>query len=70
MNLGKVGQLAAGYRQLSEEEQRAVRSQTDALLERIEREPKSLAWKLRARVGDRKKWYRDVDELAPKLEEA
>jgi hypothetical protein len=32
-------------------------------LARIEKESKSLAWRLRARVGDRVKWYRDVDEV-------
>jgi hypothetical protein len=32
-------------------------------LQRIEQEPKSLAWRLRARVGDRVKWYKDVDEV-------
>ena len=30
---------------------------------RLEKEPKSLAWKLRARVGDRVKWYKEVDEV-------
>jgi len=33
--------------------------------DRIEAVPKSMGWKLRARVGDRKKWYQDVGELAP-----
>jgi hypothetical protein len=32
-------------------------------LSRIERAPKSMAWRLRSRVGDRVKWYRDVDEV-------
>jgi hypothetical protein len=34
-----------------------------AALGRIEAEPKSMAWRLRARVGDRVKWYKDVDEV-------
>jgi hypothetical protein len=29
----------------------------------VEAEPKSMAWRLRARVGDRVKWYKDVDEV-------
>jgi hypothetical protein len=41
----------------------------DSIRSRIDLQPKSTGWKLRARVGDRKKWYRDVDELA-QIEEA
>ncbi len=69
MNLEKVRQMAASYPQLSEDEKRSISEQVDGALVRIEAEPKTLAWKLRARVGDRKKWYRDVGELAPVLEE-
>ncbi len=69
MNMEKVRQMAASYTQLSDEEKRRVGDQVDAALSRIEREPKSLAWKLRAKVGDRKKWYRDVGELAPPVPE-
>ena len=65
MNLEKVKQMAATYPQLSPEEKQRVASQVDLALARIEQEPKSLPWKLRARVGDRKKWYRDVSELVP-----
>jgi hypothetical protein len=36
----------------------------DDLLERIEAEPKSRAWKLRARIGDRKRWYELPEEVA------
>jgi hypothetical protein len=35
----------------------------DQALARLEAEPKSLAWKLRAKVGDRVKWYKEVDEV-------
>jgi hypothetical protein len=36
----------------------------DALLERIETEPKSRSWKLRARIGERKRWYELPEEVA------
>jgi hypothetical protein len=65
MNLEKVRQMAASYPQLSDEDKRRVSDQVDAILARIEAEPKSRGWRLRAKVGDRKKWYRDVGELAP-----
>ena len=63
MNLGKVKQLAQGYPQLTDEQKSAVQSQVNAALARIEAEYKSLAWRLRARVGDRVKWYKEVDEV-------
>ena len=64
MNLNKVKQLAGQYSQLSDEEQSHIVDQVDRSLERIETEPKSRGWKLRARVGDRVKWYKDVDEVS------
>ncbi len=69
MNLDKVWQMAAQYDQLSEQEKRHVAEQAHAALDRIEAEPKSMSWKLRAKIGDRKKWYRDVGELAPLMED-
>jgi hypothetical protein len=36
----------------------------DVLSERIEREPKTRAWKLRARIGERKRWYELPEEVA------
>jgi hypothetical protein len=65
MNLEKVRQMAEHYEQLTDDETRRVRDQVSAALERIEAQPKSISWKLRAKVGDRKKWYRDVGELMP-----
>jgi len=32
------------------------------LLTYIEKEPKSFKWKMRARIGTKKKWYEDVEE--------
>ena len=63
MNLDKVRQLAQGYAQLTAEQKEKVASQVKSALEQMEREPKTLAWRLRARVGDRVKWYKDVDEV-------
>ncbi|HUI87794.1 MAG TPA: hypothetical protein VLX61_03610 [Anaerolineales bacterium] len=63
MNLGKVRSLAQGYSQLTSEQKSHVESQVNEAMARIEKEPKSLAWRLRARVGDRVKWYKDVDEV-------
>jgi len=63
MNLGKVKQLAHGYSQLSPEQKKKVESQVDEILARLDKETKPLAWRLRDRVGDRVKWYKEVDEV-------
>ena len=65
MNMEKVSDMAGRYGQLSSEEQEVVRRQVEEALARIEAEPKTRRWKLRARIGDRMKWYRDVGELGP-----
>ena len=64
MNLEKVKQMAGQYSQLKETEQTHVINQVDQSLSRIDNEPKSRGWKLRARVGDRVKWYKEVDEVS------
>jgi hypothetical protein len=46
------------------EEQRAlVKSRLTELLEKIEKAPKSLSWKLRARIGERQIWYETPEQL-------
>ena len=64
MNLNKVQQMAGHYPQLNPEQQADVANTVQKALARIEAEPKSTAWRLRARVGDRVKWYKDVDEVS------
>jgi hypothetical protein len=63
MNLDKVKRLAQGYWQLTDEQKTKVTTQVDAILARLDSEPKPMAWRLRDRVGDRVKWYKDVDEV-------
>lgn len=63
MNLDKVQKLAQTYDQLDAEQKSQVTRQTRVALERLEKEPKSMAWKLRSRVGDKVKWYKEVDEV-------
>lgn len=49
---------------LSEEEKSTVKRRINEILSAVEKESKSLKWKMRARVGPQKKWYRDVEEVA------
>lgn len=63
MNLDKVKQLSQSYSQLTAEQKSKVESQVNECLTRLNNEPKALSWKVRDRVGDRVKWYKDVDEI-------
>ena len=64
-----TGNLAASRDHLArydlpDEERGRLGAAMDALLDRIEREPKSRGWKLRARIGERKRWYTLPEEVA------
>lgn len=63
MNLDKTRQAAEAYPQFDSTQKAHIIAQLDALLARIGTERKSLVWRLRALVGDRIKWYRDVEEV-------
>lgn len=63
MNLQKVRTLASGYPQLDDGQKGQISSQVEGALAYIDAVPKSMAWRMRARVGDRVKWYKDVDEV-------
>jgi hypothetical protein len=62
-NLAKVASLAASYRQLDERQRATVIAATTTMKSRIDREPKPMTWRMRARVGDRRQWWTDVDEV-------
>mgnify|MGYP001066679403 CR=1 FL=1 len=62
-NLKKIEGRLAGYHELTEEDRADVSAKIQTLLKIIEDEPKTLAWKMRARVGTKNKWYRDVEEV-------
>jgi hypothetical protein len=63
MNLTKVSELAHGYPQLSASEKITIEKQVVVAIARINNENKSLTWKLRAKIGDRVKWYQEVDDI-------
>lgn len=49
--------------QLAENDREMVRLRTEALLSRIEEQPKSVRWKARRRIGTRSRWYQEVGDL-------
>jgi hypothetical protein len=62
-NLKLVDRELNHYARLGDEDRRIVHERISALLTRIEERPKNMLWKLRATVGERVKWYKDVEEL-------
>jgi hypothetical protein len=63
INLQNVKNAAQTNQKLSEEDRKDIDSKIAALMKRIDDEPKSRGWKMRAQIGEKRKWYRDVDEL-------
>jgi len=63
-NLRLVDEMVESYPRLSIDDRRAVRERIADLQKRIEAYPKTARWKVRAKVGERVKWYKDVEELA------
>jgi hypothetical protein len=61
-NLNRIKHLLPTQDGLSEEDQKVVAIKIDDLLRLVINEPKSKRWKIRARIGTRKKWYNDVEE--------
>jgi hypothetical protein len=62
-NLSKVKSLLGNYDALSSSDRDVIAGHVDELLDMIEKAPKSLGWKLRAKVGTKKQWYNDVEEV-------
>ncbi|MFZ5807687.1 MAG: hypothetical protein ACOY16_00245 [Chloroflexota bacterium] len=62
-NLQLVKDELQHYTRLSEEDRAVVRERIEELMQRIESKPKTQKWRLRAAVGERIKWYKDVEEL-------
>ncbi|RLF01958.1 MAG: hypothetical protein DRJ59_04865 [Thermoprotei archaeon] len=63
MNLNKVKQYVKFFKGLTDEDRSDVIAKVDYILKRVEETPKSMKWKLRARIGDKKPWYREVEEV-------
>ena len=62
MNVTRVREGLDSY-ELSDRERATVNQRLDELWERIDAAPKSRGWRLRDRIGDRKRWYEEPDEV-------
>jgi hypothetical protein len=62
MNVVRVREGVEQY-DIAQHERATVELRLDRLWERIDAEPKSRGWRLRDRIGDRKKWYDEPEEV-------
>lgn len=61
MNIQKTYDFAGEY--LDGDDAKAVRSKLDRFSDLIQQKSKSIKWKLRSFIGERMKWYREVEEV-------
>lgn len=65
MNLERMEEQARNLKvDVGDDDRRDVLDKIALLRERIEREPKTMRWRMRARLGTRVPWYREVEELS------
>lgn len=62
-NLDKVQALASSYPQLDADQRARAGAAAEEVKARIDAEPKSMGWRMRDRIGDRRQWWTDVDEV-------
>jgi len=62
MNITRTRDGLDGF-DIASHERDEVEARLDRLWQRIESQPKSRGWKLRDRIGDRKQWYEEPEEV-------
>jgi len=62
-NLKKLFEYVGTCPGLSKEDRGNVAGKIETISQAIEKEPKSLKWKMRAKVGTARKWYNVVEEV-------
>lgn len=62
-NLKLLDEMLDRYTSLTDEDRQVVRQRIHQLQDYIDAQPKTLRWKVRSNVGERVKWYKDVEEL-------
>jgi len=63
-NLGKLKDEVEKVGTLSESQREIICAQVDTLVHSIENAPKSWGWKMRAKTGTKKIWYKEVSDWA------
>lgn len=62
-NLARLDEAVATYHALADDDRATVQAAVADLRNTLEEAPKSARWKLRARLGDRMRWWEEVDEV-------
>ena len=62
-NLEKIKKFVPDYVAINEKDRDDVVSKADRILQTLHGSPKSMKWKMRARIGPSKKWYTEVEEV-------
>jgi hypothetical protein len=61
-NLKRVPEFFTEFPSIGPKEHGVIRGRIEALLDAIETAPKTLGWKMRAKIGTRSRWYQEVSE--------
>ena len=59
-NLGKIKD-ALNTSDMTRDDQEIVKDRIKNILRHVEAAPKNIAWRLRAKIGTKKKWYTDIE---------
>ena len=62
-NLKLIDSKVDSYSNLLPEDKEVVHKRIQEILQKVDSAPKSLKWKTRSMVGEKVKWYKDVEEL-------
>jgi hypothetical protein len=61
-NLKRVPEFFTEFPSIGPKEHGVIRDRIEALLNAIETAPKTLGWKMRAKIGTRSRWYQEVSD--------
>ncbi len=62
-NLKRLRDEFIGMYKLPEDIVKRVKNRVNELLDYIDKEPKTMKWKMRAKIGTSRKWYKEVEEV-------
>lgn len=63
LNLKKVSDYMKKVDFVSDDEKGSITRKFEELTQRVESEPKSFGWKMRARIGTKKSWYTEAEDV-------
>jgi hypothetical protein len=61
-NLKRVPEYLSEFSSIRDDQRSLIQDRINKLLEAIEAAPKTLGWKMRAKIGTRSRWYQEVSD--------